>query len=115
MTGWVFVIPVPVLLTYWGAMIYAARRLPAERRRVGDLRPVPQGLGSPGWWAIILFEKTDGFRPQTRRAFTVARWALFLLPIAMFAMMLLATLMSRSDGEAARERSAAPAVAATSV
>lgn len=93
MPVWVFLPVVLAFLTYAGATYWASRLLPGERRRLGDTRPVPDlldPLTSHRWMPILLGERTGGFRPPARRAFTVARVALFLTPVAFFASMALA-------------------------
>ena len=93
MTAWMLAPFLTAFLTYVGASYWASRLLPGERRRLGDTRPVPDFLNpltSHRWLPILLFEKTRGFRPLARRAFSTSRIALFLTPVAFFVTMVLA-------------------------
>jgi hypothetical protein len=101
MSTW-FVIPfLAAILTYWGASYRAGRLLLGERRRLGDTRPVPDllTLVSHRWLPILLFEKTREFRPQARFAFTVARFALCLTPVAFFLFIIGLSVTSDSPNE----------------
>ncbi|WP_395945181.1 hypothetical protein [Brevundimonas sp.] len=79
---------IPIMLgpvvAHWLSIAVAARRLPRERRRIGDTRPIPE-LFDPAtshrWLGIILEEKTADYSPSTRRAFGMARVSLCLIPL----------------------------------
>lgn len=93
MEDWVIVPPFVVAVPYLGALYRAAWLLPGERTRLGDARPVPNLLGpmnSYRWLGILFSEDTRAFRPQTRQAFTLARIALALFPVALFVSVTLA-------------------------
>ena len=111
MTGWFFVPFAVAILIYWGATYWATRMLPNERRRLGDPRPVPDlldPLTSHRWLPILLGEKTREFRPQARRAFTVARIALLLTPVAFFASIVLAANVPDASGSQIEGEQGAP-------
>jgi hypothetical protein len=77
---------------YWRGLHTAARLLPKERLKHGDYRVVPD-LYSPElshrWFGIIVGEKTDSYSPRLKRALTMARLAVALLPFALLASMAL--------------------------
>jgi hypothetical protein len=76
------------VLAYWRGLHTAARLLPKERLKHGDYRVVPD-LYSPEsshrWFGIIVGEKTSNYSQRLRRALTLARLAVFLLPFACIA------------------------------
>ena len=80
-------------ISYWLAIAVAARRLPRDRRRANDHRPIP-GLLDPGqshrWFGLVLSEKTAGYSTATRRAFLMARLSLLLLPVGLITAMVIA-------------------------
>jgi hypothetical protein len=85
-SGWVFAPPFVVMVTHWATLFWAARLLPGERRRLGDPRPAPDlldPLTSYRWWAILLSERTDRFRPQARLAFKITRISILMIPVAL--------------------------------
>ena len=105
MTAWMLAPFLTAFLTYVGASYWASRLLPGERRRLGDTRPVPDFLNpltSHRWLPILLLEKTRGFRPLARRAFSISRIALFLTPVAFFVTMVLAANFPVAGQEAGR-------------
>lgn len=73
-------------LAYWRGLHTAARLLPKERLKHGDYRVVPD-LYSPEsshrWFGIIVGEKTDNYSQKLKRALTLARLAIVLLPFAL--------------------------------
>lgn len=75
-------------LAYWRGAHIAARLLPKERLNHGDCRVVPD-LYSPEsshrWFGIIVGEKTDNYSPRLKRALTLARVSIILLPFAFMA------------------------------
>lgn len=79
-------------LAYWRGLHTAARLLPKERLKHGDYRVVPD-LYSPAsshrWFGIIVGEKTDNYSQRLKRALTLARLAVVLLPFAFMASMAL--------------------------
>lgn len=113
MTAWFFIPSTGLILTYWGAAYRAARLLPNERQRLGDTRPVPElfDLLTHRWLPILLSEKTSEFRPQARRAFTIARIALLLTPVAFFAGFVLPDIVPAASGsQNQREQGVPPPV-----
>ena len=81
-----------VFLAYWRGLHTAARLLPKERLKHGDYRVVPN-LYSPEsshrWFGIIVGEKTSNYSQRLKRALTLARLAVVLLPFALVASMAL--------------------------
>lgn len=75
-------------LAYWRGLHTVARLLPKERLKHGDYRVVPD-LYSPEsshrWFGIIVGEKAGKYSQRLRRALTLARLAVVLLPFAFFA------------------------------
>lgn len=75
-------------LAYWWGLHTAAKLLPKERLKHSDYRVVPD-LYSPGtshrWFGILVGEKTNNYGPRVKRALTLARLAVVLLPFALAA------------------------------
>lgn len=81
------------LFCYWCALVFAARFLPEERRRLGDHRPVPSlfnPLTSHQWLGVLIGERTSAFRQPARRAFFVARISFCLVPVGLVVALALA-------------------------
>jgi hypothetical protein len=80
--------PILAGLAYWRGLHTAARLLPKERLKHGDYRVVPD-LYSPEsshrWFGIIVGEKTGNYSQRLKRALTMARLAVALLPFAFMA------------------------------
>lgn len=80
-----FLAPVVIpFLAYTGALYWLSGHLERERRRAGDLRPVPapfDPLTSHRWAGILLFEDVRTYRPPVHRAFLIARRSAALLPV----------------------------------
>ena len=75
-------------LAYWRGLHTAARLLPKERLKHGDYRVVPDLYNpesSHRWFGIIVGEKTVNYSPRLKRALTLARLAVVLLPLALLA------------------------------
>jgi hypothetical protein len=81
------------VVAYWLSIISAARRLPRQRRQIGDARPVP-GLFDPAtshrWLGIILTEDTSQFSPRAKRAFWIAQLSVCLIPFGFILAMVIA-------------------------
>ena len=106
--------PILVFLAYWRGLHTAARLLPKERLKHGDYRVVPN-LYSPEsshrWFGIIMGEKTSNYSQRLKRALTLARLAVVLLPFALVASMaLLGNVRIEPTGDAG---SSMPAVTIT--
>lgn len=81
-------LPVVAYAACWRGLHIAARLLPKERLQNGDYRVVPD-LYSPEashrWLGILVGEKTDKYSLRLKRALTLARLAVVLLPFAFMA------------------------------
>lgn len=84
MSVWLFLPVLGPMVVYWSACAWLSGRLPRERRRAGDPRPVPalfDPLTSHRWGGVILTEPTRAYRPAVRAGFLIARTALVLMPV----------------------------------
>lgn len=101
------------MAAYWLSTIVAARHLPRQRHKLGDVRPVPDPFG-PGtsyrWLGIILTEKTSGFSRSAKRAFWIARLSILLIPIGFILTAVLAGSELGSTSETPSNGSVAPSV-----
>ncbi|WP_426025127.1 hypothetical protein [Brevundimonas sp. TSRC1-1] len=90
---------------YWRGMHVAARLLPKERLKHGDYRVVPD-LYSPQsshrWFGIIVGEKTDNYSRSLKRALTLARFGLILLPFSFIASAALFERIEATDNAGSR-------------
>ncbi len=86
-------------------MHVAARLLPKERLKHGDYRVVPD-LYSPQsshrWFGIIVGEKTDNYSRSLKRALTLARFGLILLPFSFIASAALFERIEATDNAGSR-------------